>query len=79
MNLVDAAAEVLRRAPDQTLSVREIAERAMAEGLITPKSQTPWIYMAAAMRKELRQLRQSGRMPRFELAGDGRYRAAVSR
>ena len=79
MHLVDAAAEVLNKNPDESLSVREIAERAMTEGLITPRSQTPWVYMAAAMRKELRESAGSGGRPRFEVVTDGRYRSLAHR
>lgn len=75
MHLVDAAAEVLDRSPDETLTVKEIAERAITDGLITPRSKTPWIYMAAAMRRELRDLAESGRVPRFVFVGEGRYRS----
>jgi hypothetical protein len=76
MHLVDAAAEILRRSPTEALSVKEISDRAVAGGLITPRSQTPWLYMAAAMRKELRQLAELGGEPRFARAGPGNYRHA---
>lgn len=74
MHLVDAAAEVLSRSPGESLTVKEIAERAMAEGLITPRSETPWIYMANAMKRELRDSSKSGGQARFEAMGEGRYR-----
>jgi hypothetical protein len=76
MRLVDAAAEILRKSPDQALPVREIAERAVAEGLITPSSDTPWVYMAAAMRKEIRNAAESGGQARFRTEASGRYRWA---
>jgi HB1/ASXL restriction endonuclease-like protein with HTH domain len=76
MRLVDAAADVLSRNPGKELSVKEIAEQAMTEGLITPSSQTPWVYMAAAIRKEIRHAAETGGKARFRTEASGRYRWA---
>ena len=76
MHLVDAAAEILRQSPSEVLAVREIAERAIAEGLIAPKSQSPWGPMADVMRQEVRRYEQGGEPTRFERVGPGKYRYA---
>ena len=76
MRLVDAAAEILSKDPEGVLTVREIAERAISEGLITPASATPWVYMAAAMRKEIRNAAETGGQTRFRTEASGRYRWA---
>jgi hypothetical protein len=71
MNLADAAAHVLEQEGGQSLSPREIAERAVAAGLIAPRSSAPWTYVAAAVRKENRRMTAGGLAPRFSVA-DGR-------
>lgn len=73
MNLADAAEQVLRERPGQALHSKEIAERALAGGLIAPRSETPWVYVAAAIRKDNRRRREQGESPRFTAAGEGRY------
>ena len=74
MRLVDAAAEILQRHPGEALSVRQLARRAVEEGLISPKSESPWFSMAAAMNKELRARKSRNEAPRFISAGKGLYR-----
>ena len=50
MNMADAAEEVLRR-NGRDLSSREIASQAIADGLIAPRSDKPWVYIAAAIER----------------------------
>lgn len=73
MNLADAAEQVLRERPGQALHSKEITEQALADGLIAPRSETPWVYVAAAIRKDNRRRQQRGETPRFTAAGEGRY------
>jgi len=53
MNMTDAGEQVLRRC-GRELSFREIADQAAADGLIAPHSDKPWVYIAAAIRKDNR-------------------------
>lgn len=77
MNLADAAAQILHESHGEALTSREIAERAMARGLITPRSDTPWTYVAAAIRKENRQRRERGESIRFSSSG-GRFELVLT-
>lgn len=73
MNMADAVEQVLRRS-DRDLSSREIATQAIAEGLITPRSDKPWVYITAAIRKDNKRRQDQGKAARFASAGTGRYR-----
>lgn len=73
MNLADAAEAVLQEARGDALTSKEIAERAIGRGLISPRSETPWVYLAAAMRKDSRRQEQRGERARFETLGSGRF------
>jgi hypothetical protein len=73
MNMADAAEQVLRRA-GRDLSSKEIADQAVTEGLITPRSDTPWVYMAAAIRKDNLRRKNRGQALRFASAGTSRYK-----
>jgi hypothetical protein len=73
MNMADAAEEILRR-NGRDLSSREIASQAMASGLITPRSDKPWTYITAAIRKDNQHRQNQGQAPRFTTAGTGRYK-----
>jgi hypothetical protein len=73
MNMADAAEQVLRRS-GRDLSSKELAEQAVADGLIAPRSDKPWIYMAAAIRKDNRRRQDQGQTARFAPAGTGRYK-----
>jgi hypothetical protein len=73
VNLADAAEAVLEDADGDGLTSKEIAEAAEARGLISPRSETPWVYVAAAMRKDNRRREQSGEQPRFRPIGGGRF------
>lgn len=72
MNMADAAEQVLRRS-GRDLSSKEIADLAIADGLITPRSDKAWVYIAAAIRKDNRRRQDSGQAARFTSAGTGRY------
>lgn len=73
MNMADAAEQVLRSS-GRHLSSREIASQAVADGLIAPRSDQPWVYITAAIRKDnLRRLKE-GQHVRFASAGTGRYK-----
>lgn len=74
MTLADAAAEVLRNA-DSALTPHEIAERAIDSAFISPRSNQPWTYIAAAIRKDNRRRVSQGESPRFE-SEQGRFRLA---
>ena len=76
MNIADAAEQVLRSS-GRDLSSREIADQATADGLIAPRSDKPWVYVAAAIRKDNRRRRDRGETVRFATAGTGRYRLKV--
>ncbi len=76
MNMADAAEQVLRRS-GRDLSSKEIADQAIADGLIAPRSDKPWAYIAAAIRKDNRRKRDQGEATRFTSAGTGRYRLKV--
>jgi hypothetical protein len=65
---------VLKQSDGSPLSAREIADRAMSLGLISPRSKTPWTYVAAAMRKDSRRRQERGEVPRFASPESGRFR-----
>jgi hypothetical protein len=73
MNMADAAEQVLRRS-GRELSSRGIASQAIADGLIAPRSEEPWVYIAAAIRKDNRRRHGQGQAARFASAGTGRYK-----
>lgn len=73
MNMADAAEQVLRQA-DRDLSSKEITDQAVADSLIAPRSDRPWDYMAAAIRKDNRRRQDQGEAVRFTSAGTGRYK-----
>jgi hypothetical protein len=72
MNMADAAEQVLRRSGGD-LSSKQIADQAVADGLITPRSDKPWVYVAAAIRKDNRRRQNQGEAVRFVSTGTGRY------
>lgn len=72
MNFADAAHQVLSDA-GEALSGSEIARRAIAQGLITPKSDSPGTFVAAAMRRENRKRKQAGMPQRFVAVGSGLF------
>jgi hypothetical protein len=72
VNLADAAAAVLSASPDP-LDAKEIAARAIERGLISPRTDAPWTYVRAAIRKENRRRAERGEQPRFAVADSGRF------
>lgn len=72
MNLADAAAQVLgeSKAP---LPVAEITQRALQQGLISPKSDEPTTYVRAAIRKDNRRRESRNEPTRFILVSPGVY------
>ena len=46
----------------------------MASGLIAPRSDKPWVYITAAIRKDNQPRQDQGQAPRFAAAGTGRYK-----
>lgn len=73
MNMADAAEQVLRRS-GRDLSSREIASQAIADELIAPRSDKPWMYITAAIRKDNKRRQDQGQSARFASAGAGRYK-----
>jgi restriction system protein len=74
MGLADVAEQVLREAGGSPLHYREITERAIASGRVTPGGETPWASMNAAINVDNRRREERGELPRFVSAGGGFYR-----
>jgi restriction system protein len=74
MRLADIAEQVLREAGGGPLHYREITERATSAGLMTPRGETPWASINAAMGVDNRRREARGELPRFVGAGSGYYR-----
>jgi hypothetical protein len=72
MNFADAAAQVLRD-NGGPLPVAEITQRALKQGLISPKSDHPVDYVRAAIRKDNRRREGQGQSPRFSSTAPGVY------
>jgi hypothetical protein len=72
MNFADAAAQVLRE-NGGPLPVANITERALEQGLISPKSDDPVTYVRAAIRKDNRRRERQGQTARFSLTAPGVY------
>lgn len=70
MNFADAAEQVLRE-EGKALPVKDITDRAISGGLISPKSQTPVVFVRAAIRKDNRRRKQQGESERFDLSTTG--------
>ena len=73
MNFADAAHQILAE-EGGPLSSSEIARRAIAKGLINPKSDSPSTFVAAALRKDNRRRQQKDEEPRFLSEGNGVFR-----
>lgn len=74
MNFADVAERVLQEAGGGPLHYREITQRAASAGYITPRSTTPWTYMASAIASDIRRRIARGEPGRFAVAGRGYYR-----
>ncbi len=72
MNFADAAAQVLRE-NGGPLPVADITERALEQGLISPKSDAPVTYVRAAIRKDNLRRENRGQPARFSLTAPGVY------
>jgi HB1, ASXL, restriction endonuclease HTH domain len=72
MNFADAAAQVLKD-NGGPLSVAEITQRALQQGLISPKSHDPVTYVRAAIRKDNRRREGRNEPARFRLVSPGTY------
>jgi hypothetical protein len=72
MTLVEAAEVVLQAAGGVSLTAREIAEKAVAAKLITPKSLRPWVQLQAAIRESNSRLEKQGKPAQFT-AKDGKW------
>jgi hypothetical protein len=72
MNFAEAAAQVLRE-NGGPLPVADITERALEQGLISPKSDDPVTYVRAAIRKDNRRRESRGQPARFSLTAPGIY------
>jgi hypothetical protein len=72
VNFADAAHQILTE-KGGPLSSQVIAQLARDKGLISPKSDSPGTFVAAAMRKENRRRKQAGQPPRFVVKGQGMF------
>jgi restriction system protein len=74
VNFADVAERVLASAGGGPLHYRDITHRAVDAGYITPRSATPWTYMASAISSDIRRRAARGEPARFAVAGRGYYR-----
>jgi len=74
MSFADVAQRVLTESGGGPMPYREITERAISLGYISPRSTTPWTYMASAIAQDIRRTYARGEQPRFAVAGRGFYR-----
>lgn len=74
MSFADVAQRVLTELGGGPMHYREITERAISRGYISPRSTTPWTYMASAIAQDVRRTHARGEEPRFAAAGHGYYR-----
>src|SRR4051794_17475959 len=74
MSLADAAEAVLREVGGGPLHYRAITETAMAQGILAPRSATPWIYLHAAVSQDIRRREARGQSARFAKSGRGFFR-----
>jgi hypothetical protein len=65
MTLVEAAQAILKAAGGKELSAQEITQKAIAEKLISPKSQKPWVHLQAAIRETNARLEAAGKSAQF--------------
>jgi hypothetical protein len=74
MTLADAAETVLKQAGGGPLHCKVISERVVEQGLAEPKSDEPWLYVRAAIRKDNKSRASRGIDPRFVPAGSGEFK-----
>jgi hypothetical protein len=76
VNLADAAEAVLRQSAGEALDAKEITKQAIDQGLISPRSETPWTHLAGAIRTDNRRNQEQGKAARFIALGGGRFQLA---
>lgn len=74
MTLADAAETVLKQAGGGPLHCKVISERVIEQGLAQPKSEEPWLYVRAAIRKDNKSRASRGLDQRFVAAGSGEFK-----
>jgi hypothetical protein len=74
VSLAETAEQVLRDAGGGPLHYREITQRGVASGHVTPAGETPWASMNAAINVDNRRREARGELTRFVAAGGGYYR-----
>lgn len=73
MTLADAAEAVLKQAGGGPLHCKMITEKVIEQGLAKPKSEEPWLYVRAAIRKDNNSRTSRGLDQRFVSAGPGEF------
>lgn len=73
MTLADAAETVLKQAGGGPLHYKVITEQIIEKGLASPKSDEPWLYVRAAIRKDTKSRESRGLSPRFVTISPGQY------
>lgn len=74
MTLADAAETILKQAGGGPLHCKVITDRVIEQGLATPKSEEPWLYVRAAIRKDNKSRTSRGLEERFVATGTGEFR-----
>jgi len=73
MTLIEAAEAILGKAKGSLLTAREITEQALKDGLITPKSEKPWVHLQSALRERNQQLIKAGKKEQFSFV-EGKWK-----
>lgn len=73
MTLADAAETVLKQAGGGPLHYKVITDKVIEQGLAAPKSDEPWLYVRAAIRKDTKSRESRGLSPRFVTSSSGYY------
>lgn len=77
MSFADVAEEVLKRASGGPLSYEEITHRAIEDGLVSTRSDQPWVYMAPIINADNRARISRGDRPRFTSAQRGQVQLSA--
>ncbi len=72
LSFCDAAERIIRR-EGKPMSHRELAQKAVTEGLIQTESETPEISMHVSIRSEMKRRNQRGEPQRFSFLGNGMF------
>lgn len=78
MSLADGAEAALRSVGGGPMHYKVITDVAIKQSLVAPRSETPWVYMQAAMSQDIRRRAARGETPRFAQAGRGFFRLNIS-